>query len=319
MRLIVSAKNSFWTDPWMSDIVKRNGIQIERLDSNKKYLPTDVINLSLRDAWGHLEEQFPDNKIIIEGQGESNSGKWGSVFKPNNPKMLFVYGCRPNSDASNVIFYDNFFWHQVALDYINRGYNNYRPQKTYRKKFLMPIRNWKGQAGWRREVFEQLKDIIPDSIYSMFEDGIYLPGSDAKSDIREINYSWFNDTYYSLTLESYYDSEKPIFKTEKIFKPLAFFHPFQVIASPYFLSNLRENGFVTFENLFDESYDLTDNIDEKIKILKKNVFEYKYEPYDKLTMEKLEHNHNHFFNKEVIYEGIQKQFIDPIKEWVEKN
>jgi hypothetical protein len=145
-----------------------------------------------------------------------------------------------------------------------------------------------------------------------------LPGSTKKSDIREINYSWFDDTHFSLTLESYYDHEKPIFKTEKVFKPLAFFHPFQVIASPGFLQNLREYGFQTFENLFDESYDQIVNITEKIAVIRKNVVDYKYEPYDNLTMSKLEHNHNHLYNSEIVYNGIQKEFVDPIMEWASK-
>ena len=55
-----------------------------------------------------------------------------------------------------------------------------------------------------------------------------------------------------------------------------------------------------------------------VKILKKNVFNYLYTPYDKETLDRLEHNHNHFYNKDVIYKGIQEQFINPVKEWIEK-
>jgi hypothetical protein len=183
----------------------------------------------------------------------------------------------------------------------------------------MPIRNWKGQAAWRREVFNQLADIIPDAIYSMYNDGIYLPGSHIKSDVREINYSWFDDTYFSLTLESYYDHEKPIFPTEKIYKPIAFCHPFQVIASPGFLNYLKLNGFETFENLFDESYDQITDITEKIKIIKKNVFEYRYESYDAITLQKLEHNQQHFYNLDIILKGIETDFIEPVMRWISKS
>lgn len=76
-RIIVSTSNSFWFDPWMSDIVKKNGIQLELIDPNKKYNSSDIINLSLRCKWNHLDEQYSDNKIIVEGQGESNSGNGG--------------------------------------------------------------------------------------------------------------------------------------------------------------------------------------------------------------------------------------------------
>jgi len=317
MKIVITSTASFWNDPWMTDIVRKNKIELELYSPNKSYSKNDVFVLSLRDKWNHLDEQFPDNKIVVEGQGESNSGKWASVYS-DKKNILYIYGSCKNSDSSNIIFYENFFWHQLALDYINRNYNTYKPKKTYSKKFLMPIRNWKGQASWRREVFEQLKDIIPDSIYSMYEDGIYLPGSTAKSDVREINYDWFDNTYFSLTLESYYDHAKPIFKTEKVFKPLAFYHPFQVIASPGFLKNCKDYGFETFENLFDESYDFEMDINKKISIIKNNTFNFKYQPYDNLTLEKLEHNHNHFYNKEVIYSGIQKEFINPILEWCSK-
>jgi hypothetical protein len=317
MKIIVSTTGSFWFDPWMKDIVQKNNIQLELLDPEKQYHPDEIICIGLRCKWNHLDDSYPNNRIIVEGQGESNSGKWATVYE-DDPRILFMYGSCSNSVSKNIVFYENFFWHQLALDYISRGYNKYRPNKTYKKKFLMPIRNWKGQASWRREVFEQLKDIISDSIYSMYEDGIYLPGSSGKSDVREIHYSWFDDTYFSLTLESYYDHAKPIFKTEKVFKPLAFYHPFQVIASPGFLKNLKDHGFETFDNLFDETYDSEIDINKKIQILKNNSFNFKYQPYDKLTLEKLEHNHNHFYNTELIYNGIQKGFIDPILEWCNK-
>ena len=319
MKLVLISPSSFWNDPWMEQIIAKNNISIEMYNPTKIYDQSYIINLGLRDYWNHVEAQFPDNRIIIEGQGESNSGKWGTVFnKPNDPRFLFVYGSCKNSDASNVIFYENFFWHQLALDYISRGYQNYRPNKTYKNTFLMPVRNHKGQASWRGDVINMLRDQLDNALYSIYVEDKLLPGSTKKSDIREIHYSWFNDTHFSLTLESYYDHEKPIFKTEKVFKPLAFFHPFQVIASPGFLQNLRDYGFQTFENIFDESYDHIIDIAEKIIVIKKNVLDYKYKPYDRLTMSKLEHNHNHFYNKEVVYSGIQKEFITPIVEWASK-
>jgi hypothetical protein len=303
----------------MKELVAKNNISIEIYDPSKIYDDTDIINLGHRDYWNHVDDQFPNNRILIEGQGESNSGKWGTVFnKPNNSRFLFVYGGCKNSDASNILFYENFFWHQLALDYISRGYHNYRPEKTYKNTFLMPVRNHKGQAAWRGDVINMLRDQLSNALYSIYVEGKFLPGSTAKSDIREIHYSWFDDTHFSLTLESYYDHAKPIFKTEKVFKPLAFFHPFQVIASPGFLKNLRTSGFETFNNLFDESYDDINDIVEKISIIKKNVVDYEYAPYDELTMSKLEHNHNHFYNTDVIYSGIQTQFINPIKEWADR-
>jgi hypothetical protein len=43
--------------------------------------------------------------------------------------------------------------------------------------------------------------------------------------------------------------------TEKVIKPLVNFHPLVVFGNPGALKMIREYGFVTFEELFDESYD----------------------------------------------------------------
>lgn len=316
IKIVTTNIHSQFLYPALAKILSTKGIQVSLYDEKRTYSDDTVFSIAGEIRSGEYKK-FLNHRIIVEYQGESNSGNHGSYFIPNHENILFVYGCHKNSDANNIVFYPNFFWHDLALDYKKRRYDTYKPNKTYKKKFLMPIRNWKGQAAWRREVFDQLQDIIPDSIYSMFEDGIYLPGSHKKSDRREINYSWFDDTFFSLTLESYYDPEKPIFPTEKIFKPLAFWHPFLVISSPKFLQNLRDNGFETFENLFDESYDDEVDIHEKIKIIKKNVFEYGYKEYDKRTLGKLRHNQNHFYDMNLIMKSMETDFIDPILKWLE--
>ena len=319
IRIVTTNENSEFLYPIIQNSLNKKNITIELYDENQNYNSNVIFSIGgeIRDV--DALEKFTSNRVIVEYQGESNSGKHGSYFNPEAKNILYIYGCCKNSDSDNIIFYPNFFWHDLALDYLNRNYNQYISNKTYLKKFLMPIRNWKGQAAWRREVFNQLADIIPDAIYSMYNDGIYLPGSHIKSDVREINYSWFDDTYFSLTLESYYTHEKPIFPTEKIYKPIAFCHPFQVIASPGFLNYLKINGFETFENLFDESYDQITDITEKIKIIKKNVFEYRYESYDAITLQKLEHNHQHFYNLDIILKGIETDFIEPVMRWILKS
>ncbi len=59
----------------------------------------------------------------------------------------------------------------------------------------------------------------------------------------------------------YNDSQKSIFLSEKTFKPIACSHPFQILGAKGSLKELRKLGYLTFENLFDESYDELDNIE----------------------------------------------------------
>jgi hypothetical protein len=107
-----------------------------------------------------------------------------------------------------------------------------------------------------------------------------------------------------------------MFLTEKIFKPLAFYHPFMVISTPNVLTHLEELGFETFENLFDQSYDTLTDIDSKLEIIRNNIDNFKYTEYNKLTWEKLTHNHNTFFNREKIIKMTIDEFIVPTIEWI---
>ena len=49
--------------------------------------------------------------------------------------------------------------------------------------------------------------------------------------------------------------EHSVFFSEKVFKPIAFKHPFILIAPPGSLSALKSLGYKTFSGLINESYD----------------------------------------------------------------
>ena len=88
---------------------------------------------------------------------------------------------------------------------------------------------------------------------------------------------------------------QPIFVTEKTFKPIAFQHPFMILSNRGTLAYLRSQGFETFENLFDESYDAEINYIDSIKTIVKNVENFEKQPHSQLTLDKIQHNYNHFY------------------------
>jgi hypothetical protein len=90
--------------------------------------------------------------------------------------------------------------------------------------------------------------------------------------------------------------------TEKTFKPIAMGMPFVLSAPAHSLSYLRSYGFKTFNDVWDESYDLEENDYERTAHLSSLL-----KKLDKLTIEKkqqmfekcipiIEHNWNHFYN-----------------------
>ena len=67
----------------------------------------------------------------------------------------------------------------------------------------------------------------------------------------------FTETYFSFVTETVFDSNPaaPLFITEKTYMPFVNYHPFIITSGPGCLSYLREQGYETFPELFDESYD----------------------------------------------------------------
>ena len=64
----------------------------------------------------------------------------------------------------------------------------------------------------------------------------------------------YNQTAYTLVCESQFENRWSFF-TEKIIKPMLAQRIFVVCSGRYFLRNLREWGFKTFDGIVDESYD----------------------------------------------------------------
>ena len=88
---------------------------------------------------------------------------------------------------------------------------------------------------------------------------------------------FYKETYFSVVTETNYFTSidySPIvepgrFFSEKIFKPVAYCHPFIVASVPRFLEKFRELGYKTFSPWIDESYDIeTDDIIRLDKIAK---------------------------------------------------
>ena len=130
----------------------------------------------------------------------------------------------------------------------------------------------------RVKLYKKLKqeNVLENSIYTftMLDTPIRLPkkyelpGIDPEDyprfgkdqDIYELPYI---DTVCSIVSETN-DNDHDVFMTEKIWKPILAQHIFIVHGNYLYLQKLREMGFKTFNNYFDESYDLERDPDKSI-------------------------------------------------------
>ena len=245
-----------------------------------------------------------------------SNNNWTDRFSDQGYKVIIDnLWERPETKNPNEISCENWFWYNEALWNHALGHNTYVPNKTYKKLAFMPIRHL---SPARAFLLDTLSHKFDQLIYSCVDRNIFLPGDGdtAHSEWeRFFNPEWYDDTFFSIVAETFVDCRDK-FITEKTFKPIAFFHPFVIFGQTQTLKKLRNLGFATFDNIFDESYDNEENIDSRLKIILNNVENFEQMPYDALTLEKLQHNHNLFFDFERVKNGIVNEVIMPLLELI---
>jgi hypothetical protein len=82
------------------------------------------------------------------------------------------------------------------------------------------------------------------------------------------------NSYFTFVTETTFEDcskENVLFVTEKVYQPILQFHPFIVSAGTGFLDHMRQHGYETFPELFDESYDQESNLKLRTKIILDNI------------------------------------------------
>jgi hypothetical protein len=267
---------------------------------------------------------------------QTNSTHWWSSLQQQGHKVIIDHlwdsdvALTPiKQDNQLTLYCPNWMWYLTCLEFVHYGYHLYRPNKERGAAFLMLMNN----PRWHRDaIIPLLYGAIDHSIYSYNSRGKHLTDDKAESNTsvswqRYMNPSWYNNTEFSVVVESYMRNtvEPSVMRTEvseKLFKPLAHYHPFIVAGSVDTLKYLKSQGFVTFDNMFDESYDsiLDDRkrlaaVCVEINRVTQDWRKYAANPSDRFskeTLQRVEHNHYRFFDQSTVKAGIKKEIINPI-------
>jgi hypothetical protein len=228
---------------------------------------------------------------------------------------------KPVPASAMVLQSPNFFRYDDALNWLQAGYDQYRPQRKSLYKALLLMNRKKKH---RTQLIKKLGTQLDQCVWSYIEQGKQLNHADVPpSNIhwqRYLNTDWFDQCCVSIVAESL--TEPPVdrvpFVTEKTWKSVAMQHPFVVVGEPGTLQHLHSLGFETFENLWPEDYDTTQSTKRRIDQVVENVVQYDMAPLDQLTLQKIEHNRNHLFNREIIHQFVMDEIINPVLEYVSK-
>jgi hypothetical protein len=226
-------------------------------------------------------------------------------------------------------------WYREALNYTWVGYNRYVPQRTIDRSFLLLMNK---QREHRDRILVDLEPLLNDALYSYVDRGISIKDSDVRDSSLDniywlwyFNPSWYDRTAFSVVAESWMRSdawfrnpEFPNYRTEvseKIYKPLAYQHPLIVYGSEGTLRYLHGNGFETFSNLWDESYDLVENdlarFASASRTVRSGANEYGRGQYDQLTQAKIAHNAARFWDLDLVTERFHAEISRDIMEYIE--
>ena len=157
------------------------------------------------------------------------------------------------------------------LPYFNYSFNNIHPYANPMKIID------------KDEILNELKkeNLTSDNIVNWVSKMPYeLPNAPVEHKWAEVTYSTIRSSGVHVLVESHYDpflhfpveKEKftpdyfsPAFLTEKTYKVLFCKKPFIAFTTPYFMKEMREMGFKTFEPYINESYDL--ELDEHKRLM----------------------------------------------------
>ncbi len=228
-----------------------------------------------------------------------------------------------------VVATPHWYWYIDRRSWHNQKLHSWHRNVSPKHNFFMQI----GQARQDRDKFYQElinNNLLHGCLHSYRAHGIFLPNDVHQTVMpnwqRYVNREWYEDTWFSVSVESYLDDNDKgfsltmndnLFLCEKSYKAMACQHPFVLVSTYHNLSYLRSQGFETFAELFDETYDNQPQFENRINHICESIKNFdQAEYFSNAVQEKIQHNHARFFNSALIKQLFKQSFVDPVLEFV---
>ena len=309
---ILVSENKTVFQSWFLEEIWEQYFNVEIIDPNKTYDKHSTVTVS--DSFDY--ESGEDKLERSLGLRHIMDHCWDSWNSANDDALDFVLRPRDFIRINESIWYKNL------------GYDKFNLTSNPTRDFLL-LMNRKELD--RTKLYNRLNPVLQDNIYSYVGHGVPLQNAQDQeyNNItwqRYIDPNWYTDTRFSVAVESVivYSSKRlehdDINVSEKTLKPCAFKHPSIVWGEAGTLAWQKRQGFETFDHCIDESYDTIEDVNlrfdrviEQIEscVADKTVFA------DPITLQKLEHNYNHFYNEEIVMKLFKEQMVDPLLEFIE--
>ena len=305
---------------------------VEYWDPNRTY---DLDSVFYYDRYGPYHDTIlthlsRGHRIIFDAKNEHyvHDGKqWVlAAFQAHPGQGCFVISGDQPQTIPGVTVIATQYWYWIMDQPMLRFFNldQYQPRPQRKKKFFMSIGLWRPDRDY---LYDSLGDLLQDSIHSYRHKGVNLP-NDWREEMggpwqRYINTEWLDHTAFTVAAETFIDDEAQsgfsltlndrFFLCEKSYKPLACKHPILMASTQGNLAYLRSQGFETFPELWDESYDNIANWRDRILSIVKIVREFDVGLLDNPTVkEKLLYNSARFFDQDLTKKLLNSSIIEPV-------
>jgi len=310
------------------------GFKIEVFDPIQQY-PADTV--FYYDMYGpyedhiliHLDQGY---KVVYDAKNEHyihfrRHYIFYSFLQHPGQGCIIISGDRPNNvPGVDIIATPYWYWILDQKSLIDNGVDQQVRTWDTNKKFFMSLGLHRVERDY---LFDNLGNLLNDSLYSYRHRGMFLP-DDASMDVnwqRYVNPTWMNTTAFTLAVETCVMDDVKYgfsltlddnhFLCEKTYKPLAAQHPLLLVSTQGNLAYMRSQGFESFPELFDESYDnISDwqkRIDRIIEIVRDFDVGLVNQP---IVQEKIKHNRDHFFNIDLVNQLAQDTIQQPLFEFI---
>jgi hypothetical protein len=312
-----------------------SGMEFEFFDTGVKY-PADTV--FYYDMYGpghehivtHLEQGY---RVIFDAKNEhyiQHYMLWVlySFLQHPGQGCFVISGHEPNPlPGVKIIATPYWYWIMDQVQMSNTDMQNIVWKSSeFKQKFFMALDK---QRVERDYLFNSLGNLLLDSVHSYRSRGIYLPNDHHNPVLQQryINPDWMHSTAFTLAVETYVDEtlttgysltlKNHLFLCEKSYKPVAAQHPMLLVSTPGNLEYLRSQGFETFPELFDESYDNVLDWKQRVQCIVQQVREFDTHSVDQpVVLEKLQHNQARFFDRTITADLAYRTIQQPMFEFV---
>lgn len=182
-------------------------------------------------------------------------------YKTKNTDNIKLYNAFQKRTRPHRIWLFSKLYENNLLDVGINSMNSFRHSNSYYEGKTLNVELYKSLINIlpiypRTDLNDKFKDAFEGGLGGLFE--------------RDLNHQATLDTWISVISEASF-AEDTCFISEKSFKPIATCHPFIMYGNKHSLKYLKNLGYKTFSDFFDESYDdleSWDRLDAIIKLLK---------------------------------------------------